>query len=142
LLDKVASKGLPDFYTNVKSHRLAIRQDDARLIVGVEIQLVEGSPVKIDLPYNLNGSETKTEMPVRTSNGDMMVPATLKAELTANGGLKITISREMKMRETSFTAVSIEEWKLSGDGKTLNIHRTDETPRGKIDADMIFVKQS
>ncbi|MDT5272302.1 MAG: hypothetical protein QOH49_4488 [Acidobacteriota bacterium] len=30
--------------------------------------------------------------------------------------------------------------RVSADGKTLNIHRTDDTRNGKIESDMVFVK--
>ena len=36
---------------------------------------------------------------------------------------------------------TVEDWRLGADGKTLNIHRSDETPRGeKFESDMVFVK--
>jgi hypothetical protein len=31
----------------------------------------------------------------------------------------------------------IEDWNLSADGKILTIHRADDTPRGKMEADMV-----
>jgi hypothetical protein len=139
-LDKEQSKDLPSFYENVKSHKLNITQDEKTLNVGVEIN--DGRPeiAKLNFVYNLDGTESKAETKIRTPNGEMSVPTTLKAETAQNGILKITISRDIMLSNGSFKGITVESWELSGDGKTLKIHRADDTPRGKLEFDMIFVK--
>jgi hypothetical protein len=77
---------------------------------------------------------------MRTPSGTRAVPATLKAVVAEDGGLHITITREMRMGEGAFRAVTAEDWRLSPDGKTLNIHRADDTPRGKRESEMVFVR--
>lgn len=134
------SKNLPKYYAEVKSHQLNIRQDDKHLDVAVEIGHPQGEPDKINFMYNLDGSETKTETKIRTQNGLVSVPTILKATVGDNGTLHITIAREIPMGDQTFKGVSVEDWVLSADQKTLTIHRADETPRGKMEADMIFLK--
>ncbi|HRH43707.1 MAG TPA: hypothetical protein PKY82_18900 [Pyrinomonadaceae bacterium] len=140
LLNKEKSKDLPFFYDNVKSHKLTITQDEKTLDVAVEIN--DGRPelIKMGFIYNLNGTETTAEAKIHTPNGEISVPTSLKAEPTENGEIKITISREIPMPDGTFKGVTIENWKLSADGKTLTIHRADDNPRGKLEFDMVFVK--
>ena len=139
-LDFKQSKNLPPFYSNVKSHKLAITQSEKTLNVAVEIDAADDNPLKLNFVYNLDGSETKTESSIKTPDGIKSVPTTLKAETSENGNLKITISREITMPGGAFKGVTVENWELSADGKTLTIHRADHTPRGKMEADMVFVK--
>lgn len=139
-LDKEKSKDLPFFYDNVKSHKLAITQDEKTLHVAVEINDGRPALVKMGFVYNLDGTESKAESKIRTPDGERSVPTTLKAETAENGELKITISREITMPDGTFKGITVENWKLSADGKTLTIHRTDDNPRGKLEFDMIFVK--
>jgi hypothetical protein len=70
----------------------------------------------------------------------MKVPATLKASDAGDGKLQITISRIIPMGESTFKSITVEDWSLSTDGKTLTINRTDESPRGKMESVMVFVK--
>ncbi len=139
-LDKKQSKNLPGFYENVQSHKLSITQDEKHLNVAVEVNIGQKEPDKLNFVYNLDGSESKTETMIRTPDGLIHVPTTLKATVNADGRLQITITRTIKMRDQTFDAITVEDWVLSADGKTLSIHRTDDTPRGKMEADMVFVK--
>ncbi|MDQ6717330.1 MAG: hypothetical protein M3Z17_03155 [Gemmatimonadota bacterium] len=86
-------------------------------------------------------AESATETAIRMQNGPVNVPTKLKAEVTAGGGLHITITRTIPMGGQPFEAVTAEDWSLSPDGKTLTVHRLDDTPRGKVDAMMIFARQ-
>jgi hypothetical protein len=140
-LDFKQSKNLPKYYDNIKNHKLSITQDEKVLNVGVQISFGQPTPDKMSFVYNLDGTESKTEVQIRNQNGPLMVPATLKADSIENGKLKITISREIPMGETTFKGITVEDWELSADGKTLTIHRADDTPRGKVEMDMIFVKE-
>jgi hypothetical protein len=141
-LDMKQSKNLPPFYSNVQSHKLNVTQDEKHLRVAVEIGDGGAEPFKTSFDYNLDGAETKTETQMRTPNGTRSIPTTLKAEVVEGGGLHITITRERPGRDGgTMKLATVEDWRLGADGKTLNIHRTDETPRGdKNEADMVFVK--
>lgn len=140
-LDKSQSKNLPKYYDNISSHKLAITQDEKLLEVAVAITLGENAPDKFDFNYNLDGTETKTQAQIRTPNGLVNVPATLKVIETGNGKLQITIARELNMNGNTLKGVTVENWQLSDDGKTLSIHKIDEMPQGKIESDMIFVRE-
>lgn len=141
-LDMKQSKNLPPFYSNVQSHKLNVTQDEKHLRVAVEIGNGGAEPFKTEFVYNLDGTETKTETQMRTPNGPRNVPTTLKAEVVEGGGLHLIITRERPGRDGGMMKLaSVEDWRLGADGKTLNIHRSDETPRGeKFESDMVFVK--
>lgn len=139
-LDMKQSRNLPPFYANVKSHKLVVKQDWGHLLVAVEVEDGGAEPFKVNFNYSLDGTESKTETQMRTPSGTRTIPTTLKAVVAEDGGLHITITREMRMGEGAFRAATDEDWHLSPDGKTLNIHRTDDTPRGKTESEMVFVK--
>ena len=140
-LDIKQSKNLPPYYSHVESHKLSITQDDKQLRVAVEISDTERGPFKIDFVYSLDGAETKTETQMRTPAGMRSVPTTLKATASEDGTIHITITREMAAPDgRALKAVTTEDWQLSPDAKTLTIHRADDTPRGKTESDMLFVK--
>ena len=140
-LDIKQSKNLPPYYSHVESHKLAITQDDKQLRVAVEISDTEREPFRVDFIYNLDGTETKTETQMRTPAGMRSIPTTLKAIPAEDGTLHLTITREMQTPEgRAIKAVTTEDWQLSPDAKALTIHRNDDTPRGKTESDMIFVK--
>lgn len=139
-LDLAKSKNLPNFYERIKSHKLSITQDEKQLKVAIAVELGQGEPDKLSFVYNLDGSETKTETIIRTPDGPTPVPAILKASVKADGNIHIVITRELQMPNGAFKGITNEDWELSADGKTLTVHRSDDTPRGKMDMDMIFVK--
>jgi hypothetical protein len=141
-LDAKQSKNLPPYYENIKSHRLFITQDKKELNTTVEIKSSnDDQPFKINLLYKLDGTETNTETPIRTPQGSIMVPTILSAKQISDGQLKISIVRDVKMGEKLFKGVTVEDWQLSPDGRTLSIHMVSDTPRGKIEADLVFVKE-
>jgi hypothetical protein len=139
-LDLAASKGLPPYYANVKSHKLAIAQDAAKLDVFVTIDAGRPAPDTVRLVYPLDGSESKTTTAVRTPAGLTKVPTTLKAAAAEDGGVHITIAREITMPDRTIKAITTEDWHLSADGRTLTVHRVDDSPRGRMEADMVFLK--
>ncbi|HEX8189375.1 MAG TPA: hypothetical protein VF586_13550 [Pyrinomonadaceae bacterium] len=140
-LDMKQSKNLPPFYANVQSHKLNITRDDRHLRVAVEIGDGGAEPFKAGFDYSLDGAETKTETQMRTPDGTRSIPTTLKAEVVEGGGLHITITRERPAPDGgSMRLTTVEDWRLGADGKTLNIRRADETPRGKTESDLVFVK--
>lgn len=139
-LDKSQSKNLPRYYERIQSHKLFITQDEQHLKVAVEISLGQNEPDKMNFNYNLDGTETKTETSIRGPGGLMSVPTLLKAVVKDEGRLSITITRDISMPDRTFKAVTTEDWQLSADGKSLTIHKVDDTPRGKMESDMVFVK--
>lgn len=139
-LDKNQSKNLPRYYERIQSHKLIITQDERHLNIAVEIGLGQNEPDKMSFNYNLDGSETKTETSIRGPGGLLSVPTVLKAIVKESGGLAITITRDITMPDRRFKAVTTEDWQLSADGKTLTIHKADDTARGKMESDMIFLK--
>jgi FtsP/CotA-like multicopper oxidase with cupredoxin domain len=140
-LDMKQSQNLPSYYSHVQSHKLSITQDDKQLRVAVEISDTEREPFRVDFVYSLDGAETKTETQMRTPAGMRSVPTVLKAVASEDGALRITITREMQTPDgRALKAVTTEDWRLSPDAKTLTIHRADDTPRGKTESDMVFIK--
>jgi hypothetical protein len=139
-LDLKQSKNLPPYYANIKSHKLAITQDEKHFNVAVDIDAGRSEPDKFNFIYNLDGSDSKTEVPIRTPNGLLMVPTLLSVKTGTDGKMQITITRDIKLSDKSFKGITIEDWELSKDGKTLTIKRTDELPNGKTTAEMIFLK--
>jgi hypothetical protein len=140
VLDKAKSTGLPRFYERVKSHTLVNKQGDQLLEVMVEVDIGQPQADRIGFAYPLDGSVANTESKIRTQDGLVNVPTTLQATRDAGGGLHIVITRIITMGGQQITSHGTEDWQLSEDGKTLNVHRTDESPRGKTQSDMVFVK--
>lgn len=139
-LDKSQSKDLPEYYGNVQSHALDITQDAKELVIKVTIATADRGTETFDFRYLLDGTPVKSETPVRTPNGDMMIPALLTAKPADDGGLSITIERELPMRGQTIKAMTFEQWHLDAAGKVLTIDRVDDSPRRRHEAKMIFVK--
>lgn len=140
-LDMKQSKNLPPYYANIKSHKLSITQDKEHLSVAVEIDAGREKTDHFDFLYNLDGSDSSTETPIRTPNGLLNVPTLLNAKTGADGKIIITITRDIKLPDKIFKGVTTEEWELGKDGKTLTIKRSDTFPDGRTaSAEMIFVK--
>jgi hypothetical protein len=90
--------------------------------------------------YSLSGVETATQTPIRTPNGNMVVPTRLKATREDDGRIHITITREIRMGERTATGVVDEVWEMRADG-ALVVHRVDQMPNGReMRADMVFVR--
>jgi hypothetical protein len=141
-LDKGQSKDLPPFYENVKTHSLKITQSAKELVVSVDVTSAAHEPDHFDFTYALDGSPTKAEAKIRTPDGPMSVPATLQATVAADGGLAITIVRELPSLDGGepMKGTTNEKWHLQPDGKTLVIDRVDEMPRGKFASTMVFTR--
>jgi hypothetical protein len=136
-LDAAQSKNLPKFYERITKHALKIKQSPATLNVAVTISLGDQDD-HFDFAYKLDGTETKTETSIHTPDGPLAVPTTLSAKVKDDGGLTITISRDVP---NLGKGVTVEDWQLSQDGNMLTIHRVDDRgPGGKIEADMVFVR--
>lgn len=139
-LDKSRSTGLPPYYERVRSHRLEIDQRGWRLDVAVSVDIGGATPDTMRFVYAMDGKETRAQTPVRGPNGMMQVPTVMHATVSPDRQVHITIERDIAMNGTTFHAVSKEDWRLSADGRTLSIHRTDDTPRGTMQSDMVFAR--
>lgn len=141
-LSKEKSEGLPLYYAQIQSHELDIEQSTESLRVKVAIQRADGATDRFDLPYTLDGKDTKSEAAtIRTPKGPVAVPTTLNARLNAAGNAHIVITREVPMGDSTFKGVTTEDWSLSEDGKTLIIEKSDTMPRGEVKSRMVFQRQ-
>lgn len=140
-LDKAKSANLPPYYAEITSHELTITQSEKELHVAVVVTAPDREADKFDFRYNLDGTPAKTETLVRTPSGPRSVPATLQAKPAADGGLAITIERELPSRDGgTFKGTTNEAWRLDAEGKTLTIGRVDDMPRGKFESTMVFTR--
>src|SRR5438067_12806134 len=149
-LDKTKSKDLPPQMANVDSLTLTITQDAQQLTVDTKIARKEmadaqgvgsgggrgrGMGMMGPVSYKLDGSETTLDTGGRGT-------AITKAEWL-NGGktLKLTTKRTANFQGNDVTFTNTEVWDLSGDGKTLTVQRTSESPRGTQTSTLVFNKQ-
>lgn len=139
-LDKTRSKNLPPHYQEVTQHELNITQDPKTLTVAVTVKLEQHDPDHLEFKYSLDGASTKAESMIRTPDGPMTVPATLQAKPEGDGGLLITIERELPFGEQPIKATTTEHWHLDSEGKVLTIERADDSPRGRRESTMVFTK--
>jgi archaellum component FlaF (FlaF/FlaG flagellin family) len=139
-LDKTQSKDLPPYYENVKSHVLDIRQDAKELVVKVTITTADRGAEHFDFRYLLDGTPVASETKMRTPNGEVTLPATLTAKPADDGGLSITIAREIPAGGETIKGMTYETWHVDATGKVLTIDRVDDSPRRHHEAKMIFTK--
>lgn len=141
-LDPAQSRNLPPHYQRVSAHVLRITQDDAKLTVSVTIESADRPAEQFDFQYRLDGEPTRTETMIRTPAGLTPVPTTLRAEPQENGGMRITVDREIKMPNgETRNGASLEQWRLDASGNVLTIDRVDDTPRGRMESTMVFVRK-
>ena len=139
-LDKAQSKDLPPWYENVKAHELTITQTDKELVVGADI--TADTKDRFDFTYKLDGTPVQSQTKVKTPNGPMDVPSTLKATPRENGELTIVIERELPSRDgTPFKGTTTETWRLGADGKTLTIERADQMRNRSFNSTLVFTRQ-
>jgi hypothetical protein len=140
-LDPARSRNLPGFYAEIASHTLDVTQTSTHLGVGVVIELRDAQQDTLRFDYALDGSEVHTRSPVRTPQGRVEIPTTLRARVDDAGVVHITIDRQLRTPAGPRTLTGTEEWRLSPDRTTLTVRRLDETPQGRIDTDMVFVRR-
>lgn len=142
-LDKGRSKNLPPYYDTITGHTLSIAQNGQDLAVNVEITAEGREADTFDFKYTLDDQPVQTETEVRTPNGPLKVPTVLRAKPEENGGLLITIERELPMRGETVKGTTVETWRLSEDAKTLTIDRKDESPRfGTRESVLVFTARA
>ena len=142
LLDASRSKGLPPHYSVIQAHRLNVKQTKSALSVDVELAFNNGEETfRTNFNYPLDGSENSAEIPIRTPKGPGTMPATLSGKQSADGKLNLTIVRELPPGSPTTNGTTHETWQLTDDGKSLVIHVSRDTPQGKVEYDMLFVRQ-
>jgi hypothetical protein len=155
-LDKAKSKDLPPQMENIKTLTLTVTQDAQQLATDTKVERNEnaeggggpgmgggggggrrggGMMGPQNVAYKLDGSEATLDTGGRGT-------ATAKAEWQ-NGGksLKLTTKRTFDFQGNSVTTTNTEVWELSGDGKTLTVQRTSESPRGTQSSTLVYNKQ-
>ena len=126
-LDVAQSRDLPPFYAALREHRLDIAQSDSSLVVDVALVDTAGATMPMRFPYDLRRAVATTTQ-VRTPRGPIDVPTTLTATPRADGGVDISIARELTMGERTLRPGDRETWHLSPDGARLLIDREVEMP--------------
>ena len=142
LLDQSHSKNLPPQYKNIESQRIDVKQELTILNVNAEIKTAgEAEPLRITLNYPLDGTETRTMLPIRTPQGPRSVPTTLSGSISPNGKLRLNIVHQFEANGKTVKGGMTEDWQLGPDGKSILIHLTRDAPQGTIEYDMLFVRQ-
>ncbi|UGQ44612.1 hypothetical protein [Massilia endophytica] len=139
-LDKSRSK-LPPPYERVRSHILINTQTPTRLNVMVEMDAGLPEKDKTAIVYPLDGSVLNTESKIRMQQGQVSVPATVTGSTDAEGGVHFLTKRTIPMGGQQITSNDAEDWSLSADGNVLTVRRSTDSPRGKLDYEMVFVRQ-
>jgi hypothetical protein len=146
-LDKAKSTGLDGRMQSAESVQWVITQDDKQISIESKVtggQQMGGGPgggggggrgggMGGPRSYNLDGKEVTTE-----ANGGS---STMKATWSSDGKtLELSSVRAGSRDGTEFKFATVDKLTLSADGKTLTVKRTGESPRGPIDATLVFTK--
>ena len=147
-LDKSKSTGLDPRMQNAESVVWVITQDDKQIKIETNItggQNMGGGPgggggggrgggFGGPRSYTLDGKEVTSE-----TNGGT---STVKATWSSDGKtLELNSVRAGSFNGNEFKATTNDKLQLSADGKVLTVKRTGESPRGPIDATLVFNKQ-
>jgi hypothetical protein len=127
--------------TRIASWNLDVKNDAKQLVVGVNIGNNDGSAMKNNFVYKLDGSESANELTARTPDGEKKIPAVSVAKVEDDGAVALTTTTELPFNGETFKRVSTERWTLSDGGKTLTVHRVDPNPMGTNEYDLVFRKQ-
>ena len=134
MLDKAKSEGLQGNMANLD--QTWVITQDAKTI-NIEITTTGGDQQRPPrkLSYNLDGSETTSEMTGRITGKN-----TSKTKWQGDA-LEISTVLKGNMGGTDFTATTTEHWELADGGKTLKIHRTTESPQGTRETKLTLTKK-
>jgi len=142
-LDKSKSQGLDQRMQNAESIQWVITQNDKQISIESKVTGgqnagggggMRGGGMGGPRSYNLDGKETTTE-----ANGGT---STTKATWSSDGQtLELSSIRAGSFNGNEFKATTNDKLQLSGDGKVLTVKRTGESPRGPVDATLVFNKQ-
>ena len=135
-LDKAKSEGLQGRMANV-DQTWVVTQDAKTFTVEASFSGGEQPMPSQKSTYNLDGSETSQEM-----TGRMPGKAALKAKWQGDGKiLELNSVLKAQMQGNDVTITTTEHWELADGGKTLKVHREQESPRGKQESKLTFVKK-
>lgn len=146
-LDKAKSTGLDGRMQNADSVQWVITQDDKQISIETKVtggQQMGGGPgggggggrgggMGGPRSYTLDGKEVTTE-----GNGGS---STTKATWSGDGKtLELSSVRTGNRDGNEFKFSTVDKMTLSSDGKVLTVKRNGDSPRGPIDATMVFNK--
>lgn len=146
-LDKAKSAGLDGRMQNADSVQWVITQDDKQISIETKVtggQQMGGGPgggggggrgggMGGPRSYTLDGKEVTTE-----ANGGS---STTKATWSGDGKtLELSSVRTGNRDGNEFKFSTVDKMTLSSDGKALTVKRNGDSPRGPIDATMVFTK--
>lgn len=144
-LDKAKSTGLDGRMQNADSVQWVITQDDKQISIETKVtggQQMGGGPgggggrgggMGGPRSYTLDGKEVTTE-----ANGGS---STTKATWSGDGKtLELSSVRSGNRDGNEFKFSTTDKMTLSSDGKVLTVKRNGDSPRGPIDATMVFTK--
>ncbi|MDQ3283442.1 MAG: hypothetical protein M3Q69_18740 [Acidobacteriota bacterium] len=139
VLDLDASKDMPErMREGTRSWRLDIAQTPETLTIAIRIERADDEPFTDTHTHRLDGQPSTFDATMRTPDGPVKVPTTTTAKFDANGELDLAISSEMQRGEMMMKRDTKEHLSLSPDGKTLSVHRLDQTRRGPSEYTMVF----
>jgi hypothetical protein len=135
-LDKAKSEGLQGRMANV-DQTWVVTQDAKTITIDKSFSGSEQPMPSQKNTYNLDGSETTQEM-----TGRMPGKAALKAKWQDDGKiLELSSVLKANMQGNDVTITTTEHWELADGGKTLKVHREQESPQGKRESKYVFVKK-
>ena len=144
-LDKSKSQGLDQRMQNAESIQWVITQNDKQISIETKVTGgqnagggggggMRGGGMGGPRTYTLDGKETTTE-----ANGGT---STTKAMWSSDGQtLELSSTRAGNFNGNEFKATTNDKLQLSSDGKVLTVKRTGQSPRGPVDATLVFNKQ-
>jgi hypothetical protein len=135
-LDKAKSEGLQGPMANI-DQTWVVTQDGKTFTVEATFSGGDQPRPPVKRNYNLDGSETSMEM-----TGRMPGKAALKAKWQDDGKI-LELSQVLKanVQGNDVTITTTEHWELADGGKTLKVHRTQESPRGTQETKLTFAKK-
>ena len=135
-LDKAKSEGLQGRMANV-DQTWVVTQDAKTINIEASYSGSEQPMPSQKRSFNLDGSETTQEM-----TGRMPGKAALKAKWQGDGKiLELSSVFKGSAQGQDFTATTTEHWELADGGKTLKVHRSQESPRGTNETKLTFTKK-
>ena len=135
-LDKAKSEGLQGRMANL-DQTWVVTQDAKTLTVEATYSGGEQPVPAQKRTYNLDGSETTMD-----TTGRMPGKATMKAKWQGDGKiLELSQVTKANFQGNDVTITATEHWELADGGKTLKVHRTQESPRGTQETKLTFAKK-
>lgn len=136
VLDKAKSEGLQGPMANI-DQTWVVTQDAKTFTVDASFSGGEQPRPPVKRTYNLDGSETSMDV-----TGRMPGKAALKAKWQGDGKiLELSSVLKANFQGSDVTVTTTEHWELADGGKTLKVHRTQESPRGTQETKLTFAKK-